>query len=323
MKEPSVEYSNTDEGDITAEAFSNPVASQQIGTNTYPDASYDNYSSQSHPADGGQLIGDDDKKFTLSLRVSVDKNGTVALIFAASLIVLISGARACAGVKEECEHDDGSVNYAIAVGTVSMIITGILILSSKYQPALASNYAPYVSMFLLLWWGFGASIMTFSHPFPNTGNGYFASWLGFVMSGSFASQSVDALANRTTNIQDAALDRATVFLVFISSVVVIVAAAVLCDQQDSCDNDYAFAVASGVLSACVCLTYLLAGGALPIKFAAGFLGCWWLISTGVLTFDSGDPFGFVGNGYFAVWSCFIGSFYLCYHVFLGGMNASQ
>jgi len=320
--EPTTEYNIPDQGENTGgDAFSNPVANQQIG-DPYPDTSYDNYSSQPHQADHGQLVGDDDKRFTLSLRVSVDKNGTVALIFAASLIVLISGARACIGVQN-CEHDGGSVNYSIAVGVVSMVLTGILILSSKYQPALATNYAPYVSMFLVLWWGFGASIMTFSHPFPEVGNGYFASWLGFVMSGSFASQSVDALANRTTNLQAAALDRAAVFLVLMASVVVIIAAAVLCDTRDSCDNDFAFAVASGVLSALVCLIYLLARGALPINFAAGFLGCWWLVSTGVLTFDDGDPFGAVGNGYFAVWCCFLGSFYLCYHVFLGGMTASQ
>jgi len=316
MIEPTVDETNQDKREYTEEGeFSNPVANQHIGTDT----SYDNYSSPPQ-ADGNQLL-EGDRKFTLSLKVSVDKNGTVALIFAASLIVLISAARACEGVNN-CSKDDGLVNYAIAVGVVSMILSGILILASKYQPALATNYAHYVSIFLLLWWGLGASIMTFNDPFPEVGNGYFASWLGFVMSGSFASQTVDSLANRTSNLQPAALDRAIVFLIFMASVVVIVAAAVLCDRMNSCNNDYAFAVASGVLSALVCIIYLLARGSLPINLTAGFLGCWWMISTGVLTFDEGDPFGGVGNGYFAVWCCFLGSFYFCYHVFLGGMAAS-
>lgn len=316
MIEPTVEPTNQDQGQYTEDGeFSNPVVNQHIGT----DASYDNYSSQPQ-ADGNELL-EDSRKFTLSLKVSVDKNGTVALIFAASLIVLISAARACEGVNN-CSHDNGLVNYAITVGVVSMLLSGILILAAKYQPALATNYAHYVSIFLLLWWGLGASIMTFNDPFPQVGNGYFASWLGFVMSGSYASQTVDSLANRTSNLQPAALDRAIVFLIFMASVVVIIAAAVLCDNKNSCDNDFAFAVASGVLSALVCIIYLLARGAIPINLAAGFLGCWWLISTGVLTFDEGDPFGDVGNGYFAVWCCFLGSFYFCYHVFIGDMAAS-
>jgi len=307
------------EQDYTGEGeFTNPVPrGQSTGADTY-----DNYSSPNHQGDGGQLIGDDNRKFTVALSVSVDKNGTVALIFAASLIVLISAARSCYGV-ENCEHDDGSINYAIAVGTVSMIISGLLMLATKYKPALVTNYSHYASIFLLLWWGIGASFMTFNHPFPEVGNGYFASWLGFTMSGSFASQTVDAVANRTSSMQPGALDRAIVFLIFIASIVVIIAGAVLCDDRDSCDNDFAFAVASGVLSACVCLIYLLARGAVPIQLAAGFLGAWWLVSTGVLTFDEDDPFGAVGNGYFAVWGCFLSSFYFVYHVFVGGMSASD
>jgi len=298
--------------------FTNPVPrGQNISTDTY-----DNYSSPRDQGDGGVLIGDDNRKFTVALRVSVDKNGTVALIFAASLIVLISAARSCYGV-ENCEHDDGSIDYALAVGVVSMIISGLLMVATKYKPGLVTNYSHYASIFLLLWWGIGASFMTFKHPFPGVGNGYFASWLGFAMSGGFASQTVDAVANRKSSMQPAALDRAIVFLIFSASVVVIIAGSVICDARDSCDNDFAFAVSSGVLSACVCLIYLLAQGAVPIQMAAGFLGAWWFVSTGVLTFDEGDPFGTVGNGYFAVWGCFLSSFYFVYHVFVGGMSASD
>jgi len=295
--------------------FSNPIAHvDPLG--------YDNYPSYPNQEDHGGLVGHgevDQRKFTLKLSVSVDKTGSVALIFAASIIVLVSAARACAG-KKVCEYGDASINYAIAVGVVSMIISGGYILATKYRSSFATSFAPYVSIFLLIWWGFGATITTFNEPFWNVGNGYFASWLGFTMSGSFASQTVEKLSSRTTGIQALSLDRAVVFFVLMASAIEIVAAAVLCNNNNDCNNDNAFAVACGVLSACVCLIYLLARGALPLNMAAGFLGIWWMISTGVLTFDEGDTFGFVGNGYFAIWCCFLASFYLCYHVFLGGMS---
>jgi len=295
--------------------FSNPVANPPIVS----DPAYDNYSSQHASADYDQ--GDNEaQKFTLSLNVSVNKSGVIALIFTASVIVLISAARACAGM-DHCPYGDSSVNYAIAVGVISMAISGIHMLATYYQPGLAAQYASFVSIFLLLWWGLGAAIMTFHEPFPGVGNGYFASWLGFIMSGSFASQTVNFIGSRTGGIRAASLDRAIVFFILLASGVEIVAASVLCDDSD-CTNEYAFAVASGVVSACICLIYLLAGGALPINMAAGFFGVWWLISTGVLTFDSGDVFGDVGNGYFAVWSCFFASVYFCYYVFVGGMAPS-
>merc|ERR1712096_252104 len=123
-----------------------------------------------------------------------------------------------------------SIDYAIAVGAVSMIISGSHILATKYQPSSAATYAPYVSVVLLIWWGFGAAFMTFNEPFWKVGNGYFASWLAFVLSGSFASQTVEWLSNRTTGMQGLALDRAVVFFLLMASIIEIVAAGVLCNN---------------------------------------------------------------------------------------------
>merc|ERR1719193_1805241 len=81
--------------------FSNPVA--HVDANAYENPAQPNQ--ESH----GQLIEYvDQKKFTLKLRVSVDKAGSVALIFAASIIVLISAARSCAG-KDVCTYSDASI----------------------------------------------------------------------------------------------------------------------------------------------------------------------------------------------------------------------
>merc|ERR1719419_1338427 len=103
-----------------------------------------------------------------------------------------------------------------------MVLSGGHMLASKYQPALASNFGSYVSLFLIIWWGFGAGFMTFKEPFQTVGNGYFASWLGFIMSGSFASQSVDWLSNRTSGMQAVAVDRGIVFLILMASIIEVV-----------------------------------------------------------------------------------------------------
>jgi len=319
MSEPTIERvgsvirinSNTE---YEVPTYNSPVAETEMGVSDV--VSYDNYPCYPDEADDEQLLADN-RKFSRS-RASIGKPDSVALIFAASLIVVISAARVCE--LENCSHSKKcSVNYAVAVGAVSMVVSGVFILVYKYNSVLASTYAQFVSGFLLIWWGFGTGIMTFTEPFGDgdeLGNGYFASWLGFAMSGSYAWQTVDCISRRRDCTRTPVVSRAAVFFILMGSVIEIIAASIVCSKQTVCSNDYAFAVVSGVLSACVCLLHLLGDGKLPVYVLAGFLGFWWIVSTGVLTLDVDDPFGDAGNGYFAVWSCFLGSFYLCYHVFL-------
>jgi len=300
--------------------FTNPVANSGLS------GSYDNNSAYpqqkgddpyEHSVDGLLTGGG---QFTVSLSVSVDETDAIGLIFAASLVVLISAARICTDL-DVCPYDDIFVDYAVAVGAVSMVISGLYILLLTYKPGLSTSNGHFVSMFLLIWWGIGAGILTFNKPFLNVGNGYFACWLGFAMSGSFATQTIKYFSNGTRSIRTLEQDRRTVFFILITSFIEIVAAYFLCDNRPDCNNEYAFAIASGVLSACVCLIYFVAGGALPTNYVAGFLLLWWMVSIGILTVDVGDPFGNVGNGYFAVWFCFLESVYLCYNVFLAGNAA--
>jgi len=305
----------TDHQGYGTSVFTNPVANFSAG------GSYDNYpahpqqqkdNSNENSVDGLQTKS---RQFTVSFCLSVDETGAIGWIFASSLVVLISAVRICSHLDVR-PYDNRFLYYAVVVGAVSMIISGFCILLLKYKQALASSYGHFVAVFLLIWWGIGAGILTFNEPFLIVGNGYFGCWLGFAMSGSFAMQTVNYFSNSAGSIKTLEQDRRTVFFILILSLIEIVAAYFLCDHRPDCSDGYAFAIVSGVLSACVCLIFLIAGGALPTIYVAGFLLFWWMASVGVLTLNVGDPFGNVGNGYFAVWCCFLQSLYLCYNVFV-------
>jgi len=295
--------------------FTNPVVNFSAG------GSYDKYPAHSQQqkddSNKNNVIGlpFESRPFTVSVYLSVDETDAIGLIFASSMIVLISAARICSHL-DVCLYDNRFVYYAVAVGAVSMVISGFCILLLIFKPALASSYGHFVAIFLLIWWGIGASILTFNEPFLIVGNGYFGCWLGFATSASFAMQTVNYFSYSAGSIKTLEQDRRTVFFILIVSLIEIVAAYFLCDSRPDCSGGYAFAIVSGVLSACVCLIFLIAGGGLPIIYVAGFLLFWWMVAVAVLTLNVGDPFGNVGNGYFAVWCCFLESLYLCYNVFV-------
>jgi len=318
MTEPTIERVGSTTHSLSeyeVPAYNSPMAENR--KDVFEVVSYDNYPSFPEQTDDGQLLADE-RDFS-TLRVTAGKPNDVAFIFAASLIVLISAARACSGM-EQCPYE-GSVNYAVAVGSVSMVVSGVYILVYKYNSTLASTYSQFVSCFLLIWWAVGASIMTFNEPFSDDeilGNGYFASWLAFAMSGSFVWKTVDWISRQRDGMRPPALSRAIVFFILMASFIEIIAASIACGEREVCSNDYAFAVVSGVFSASTCIVHLLGGGKIPVNVVAGFLGFWWMVSIGVLTLDVDDAFGYAGNGYFAIWCCFLGSFYFCYHIFLGG-----
>jgi hypothetical protein len=107
----------------------------------------------------------------------------VPMIFAASVIYMIAASIACDNLNY-CKNEWG---YAVAVGVVSIIITGFLLLLriTKRTEILGRGH-PIVSLFLFLWWGVGAGVGTFRGPFINVGNGYFAAWAAFLFSTAFA-----------------------------------------------------------------------------------------------------------------------------------------
>jgi len=249
--------------------------------------------------------------------LSLDETNTLEVIFAASLVVLISAARVCY-YEDDCPYDGRLIIFAEVVGGLSMFIILVHFYMVKYKPTVAAVYSRFICISMLIWWGFGACIMTFNTPFSTAGNGYFASWLAFVMSAYSVLQSVDYVSIHTGIVQTVSKDKLLVFAVFMLSGIELVATLVLCNYDETWINDYGFALASGAYSACVCVLYLCVYRPFLTKVIAVSLGLLWMVAAGILTLDEIDLFGKVSNGYFAVWGCVAASLCLCHDVFGSG-----
>eukprot|EP00195_Chlamydomonas_chlamydogama_P007672 CAMPEP_0202912154 /NCGR_PEP_ID=MMETSP1392-20130828/56947_1 /ASSEMBLY_ACC=CAM_ASM_000868 /TAXON_ID=225041 /ORGANISM="Chlamydomonas chlamydogama, Strain SAG 11-48b" /LENGTH=139 /DNA_ID=CAMNT_0049602955 /DNA_START=50 /DNA_END=469 /DNA_ORIENTATION=+ len=112
------------------------------------------------------------------LKSSIEQNQIVYYIFAASVVQLIAAAIVC-DERSECKDYEA---YAVAVGAISTAFTLVQALLLVFNGGVANKIAPWLSLFLVLWWIPGAGIGTFKSPFVITGNGYFASWAAFLFS---------------------------------------------------------------------------------------------------------------------------------------------
>jgi len=105
------------------------------------------------------------------------------------------------------------------------------------------------------------------------------------------------------------------------SFVTMIQASIECDRKvgsvklHDCKDEYGYAVAVAVISLVITFAFLISYRfcmrervlkAMP--YVAAFLTVWWGFGVGVCTFK--EPFNATGNGYFALWAGFFGSFYL-------------
>jgi len=100
------------------------------------------------------------------------------------------------------------------------------------------------------------------------------------------------------------------------SLIILIQAAVECTKEHSksCEAEYGWTVAAGLISFLLSILSLIWHGFSPSTyktaqpFFAIFFVVWWIFGTGVSTFKA--PFNETGNGYFAAWACFITAFLL-------------
>jgi len=106
--------------------------------------------------------------------------------------------------------------------------------------------------------------------------------------------------------------RPLVGLLFASAVVV-GASISPCSPQSVCTSYRAFQVALGSVSVFLSLMLLALYGRIPaqaLKSIAAFLGLWWIVGTGVVTFNtSAGGFQYAGNGYFACYAAIFFTFF--------------
>jgi len=243
-------------------------------------------------------------------------------ILVASCVELAQAAQNCNDKLNKCKEEDG---YAVAVGTISLILCLCYFLCLKFKRELIGNFTQYLSLFFVLWWSVGAIVLTFRNPFITTGNGYFACWGALLLSIYYcqlAVQKLKTFGNRISNAISGSQQRKLLMLIMFLSYVEAFASLVLWDEVNGTakkqSKQEVWAFACGIVAGGLATIYLLLliskpnllGSAAYLKYFSWFLVPWWMMGAGVATFD--QPFPTTGNGYFCAWGAFVASCYLAY-----------
>jgi len=221
--------------------------------------------------------------------------------------------------------------YGVAVGSVSLGFSVILLLVAKKKPSLYSNWTlPKVrgelsmlqcfAVFLVAWWAPAAIVLTFFNPFTATSNAYFAIWAAFVLSLLMLSASFARVGRAFTSMtamQEDSRVRPIIGLTIASAIVLFSCIEGVGEGSGAATYGLIAAIFSTLLSAL--LFYMVdrkkAGTKLK-KLAAIFFLLLWIASAVVLTFHG--PFTVTGNGYFATWASLGCAFLFVFQEFIGG-----
>ncbi|KAL1522990.1 hypothetical protein AB1Y20_017953 [Prymnesium parvum] len=199
--------------------------------------------------------------------------------------------------------------YTIAVGTVAAFfaLVGLVV----QQIALAErvlftapvmgdvNVCGLLAVFLVVWWGIGTWVITIQGPFIATGNGYFATWTGFV-------SAIFGVGVTLPRLRESA--KASMSSLFVLLICSIATGAELCLRSNGSffpAAESTFGLCTVTLTAVVIVTiyvHEIDGNPLDVErrrplFVAILL--LWTIAAYWLTFSG--PFVGTGNGYFSLW----------------------
>lgn len=199
--------------------------------------------------------------------------------------------------------------YTVAAATVSLFfsLVGIVLIKMR-EPFDKKLFAMSgtdvtvgncLSAFLFVWWAVAAGIITFQNPFKATGNGYFATWTGFIASvaglGVTSDQAVSAVSG------------AGPLLGWLAASVVLVCAVperIGDFKPDQGAAIYALIIAIlSIITAIVFLALDSAGKADSVAvvkmYVLLFFSILWIVAACATTFT--NVFYYTGNGYFSVW----------------------
>lgn len=241
-----------------------------------------------------------------------EETALLMAILIASVFEFIAAARVCDQLKDaglKCESEEA---WAVACGVVSSVVVAILLVIKMRKPDQVERINKIAAPCLFIWWLFGVGACTFYSPFKQTGNGYFASWIGFLASIKLVIVSQPRLRALTAvgqaKIDEAQAETQWILIVLLGTIIECIDALVECFKKDNCKGEYGWAISVGIISAFLCLVFLVFGKRMSPQVVKGFsilLLLLWSFGTGVLTFDK--PFTTTGNGYFGCWFAMIGS----------------
>jgi len=169
-------------------------------------------------------------------------------------------------------------------------------------------------VFLFCWWAVAAGIITFDGPFEMVGNGYFATWFGFI----FAVQGLGSTATDTMK------ELTTIGLLGLIATSVVLVGEIAPDHIDSGDDyrdESIYAMTIALLSILVGLIFLIMQKMTGDENVCNkvkvpvfiFFVVAWMILANLVTFRG--PFEIPGNGYFAAWGGVVITIYIAFSSF--------
>jgi len=218
--------------------------------------------------------------------------------------------------------------YGLSVGIVSatFAVFGAIVMGGPLggkvlftAPFLAkpTSLNDLLSVFLFIWWGVGAGILTIDGPYKDTGpdshaNGYFASWAGFGC--SIAGLGVTMSHAKTV----AASGMATLVMFGACAVILLIDICPIVAKQEAQYLNYKGQCVFALVIACLTIVRVLISLILrhmdkvlptPAQAALGLIFCvLWIVLASWCTFTG--PFRVTGNGYFSAWAGVVASMLL-------------
>jgi len=161
--------------------------------------------------------------------------------------------------------------------------------STLHKIAHANNH------FLFVWCFVGAILLTFSGPFQQTGNGYFAAW-------AMAVFGVMAIGVGSESMRSAVRGMGSLMGLLASSIIVLIAIAPFV-SRDSPDTIYAIVIASVTIVITLAFMFVENEGGrrgAVVFVILSIFALFWIVLACLVTFRG--PFLVTGNGYFGSWA---------------------
>lgn len=200
-------------------------------------------------------------------------------------------------------HDTG-VFTLLAIACSCASVAGCLVLGLAGDDMMLSTArGKTIAIFLLILWLCGTTVMTFSSPYQETGNGYFGCWAALI---GALSITIDAWAL----FKRARAAEQLIGLLSLSSSVVLAQTVMNCGKDEGwCKGLAVWLILCSMVSIMVCvfIVFIIFGPHATdvhrrFRWAVLFLCIWWTGGTTLATFDY--PYVQTGNGYFGCWIAF-------------------